>query len=334
MKINQLKEQLLKAKKVVITSHQSPDGDAIGSSLGLQLALAKQGITSTVVVPDAVPPYLFWLPQADGILVYQNHENEIDSLMAEADVIFSLDYNHPSRVGELGNAIIGSSAVKAMIDHHREPSDFCDYTLSDITASSTAELVFNFLEELDFASDIDADIASCLYSGIVTDTASFKHNSTTKRTHQVAAALIDAGINASQIQGKLFDTNRLTRLKLLGFILTEKLELVADNRVAIISLTQQEEQQFQVQKGDTEGFVNYGLSIDTVQLAAFFREDPEKGIVKISFRSVNDVDVNRFARTHFNGGGHKNAAGGRSDDDIITTIDNFKNLVTKFLNEV
>lgn len=311
-------------RKVVITTHRSPDADAIGSSLALHNVLLRLGHSSKVIVPDAFPSFLAWMKGAEDILIHDQSAPECEAQIEEAELIFSLDYNSLSRVAAVGDLISNSSATKILIDHHIDPATF-DHMLSDTSASSTAQLVYDFVAVLGWEEHIDEEIAACLYAGIMTDTGSFKFPSTSAHTHEVTAKLMERGLNAFEVHHQIFDTNSFDRLKLIGYALSEKLEFNAERGFAIISLSHKEKMRFNFKKGDTEGLVNYGLSIQGSKLAVFLSEEP--GFTKMSFRSTGDLDVNVIARSHFNGGGHKNAAGGKLDLDLEPALMELKNVL-------
>jgi len=312
MNYSELKARLQPDTKVVLTTHQSPDGDAIGSVLGLYQFLKQLGLNQVaVIVPDPDPQFLHSLPEHDVIRFFSEEATACTSLIQEAESLFILDYNTPSRTGkDMGPVIAANStATKVLIDHHQQPDDF-EFMLSDVDASSTAELIHVFCKEFAPESSLTLDMATCLYTGLITDTGSFKYSATGARTHRIAAEFHEMGLDTSRIHQAIYDTNSFHRVKLKGYALSEKLHQVEGVPATFISLSQEELQRFHYTKGDTEGLVNYGLSINGVEVTAFLRE-AEDGSVKISFRSKRDFDVNLFARTHFNGGGHKNAAGGK-----------------------
>jgi phosphoesterase RecJ-like protein len=330
--LEEVKTLLSSSKKIIITTHRSPDGDAIGSSLALCHYLVSKGHDAKVVVPDSYPKFLQWMPGNDGVLVYDYHKEISERKIEAADIIFSLDYNGLGRIMDLAKPVAAAKGTKIIIDHHQQPEDFADYTFSDTDSCSTAQLVYEFIEALGDADAINADMANCLYVGIMTDTGSFRFPSTLSKTHRIVASLIDCGAKNSQIHEWVYDTNTLSQLQLLGYALSNKLELLEEYNVAIISLTQEELIRFSFKKGDTEGLVNYALSIDGVRVAAFFAE--KDGLVRISFRSKGAFSVNQFARKHFNGGGHDRAAGGASEKSIAETLTEFKGLLVQYKQEL
>ena len=330
--INQLLDT---PKKIVIVSHKNPDGDAIGSSLALFHYLTKTNHLATVILPNDYPDFLKWLPGEDLILKYDSQKEESEAKLAEADLVFTLDFNAFHRAGDMETVLTNNTALKIMIDHHQQPDDYAKFTYSDVSMSSTCEMVYNFIENLNGLDIIDSNIATAIYVGIMTDTGSFRFRSTTSATHRIIASLIDKGADNTMIHNQVYDTNSYNRLQLLGCALSN-LRVIPESRAAYITLTQKELQQFDYKKGDTEGFVNYALSLNNVVLAAIFIEDLQQGIIKISLRSKGDFSVNKMSREHFHGGGHTNAAGGKSDDNIQKTIEKFISILPQYntlLNE-
>lgn len=332
--ITSIKELLSTPKNIVIVPHKNPDGDAMGSTLGLYHYLKFYGHNAVVIAPNDYPSFLKWLPGDDTVLKFESQQNESKTLINQADLIFTLDFNAFHRAGHfMGEALETSSATKFMIDHHQQPDDYATYTYSDVSMSSTCEMVYNFIEMLGDTDKIDPSIATCLYIGIMTDTGSFRFAATTSRTHLVIGSLIDKGANNSQIHNNIYDTNSYSRLQLLGKAL-QNLKVVPDLRTAYITLSQSELDTFKFKKGDTEGFVNYALSLEGIIFAAIFIESKQDNIIKISFRSKGEFSVNEFSRSHFQGGGHTNAAGGRSESDMSLTIDNFISILPHYKDEL
>ncbi len=331
--VAKVRELLSQSNHIVIVPHKNPDGDAIGSTLGLHFFLKQLGKQSQVIVPNDYPKFLKWMPGNENILNFERQNSQALEHLRKADLIFTLDFNHLSRTGQLENCLEASDARFVMIDHHQQPSDYAVVTYSDVSMSSTCEMVFNFIEAFGEVESITQEIATCLYTGIMTDTGSFKYSSTTSRTHRVVAKLIDKGAQNMQIHQQVFDTNSPARLHLLGVALNN-LVILEDYRTAFITLSQKELDQHNFNKGDTEGFVNYGLTLENIVFAVIFIENREEGIIKISFRSAGDFSVNEFARAHFNGGGHTNAAGGRSTDTLDKTVERFKNLLNDYQNQL
>ena len=324
-----IEEILDNSQKVVITTHQSPDGDALGSSLALFGYLVKKGFDVCVVVPDSFPKFLNWMKGTENVLVYNHDEDVVKELIGEADLIFSLDYNSLMRVGGVGDLIEKSTAYKVMIDHHLHPADFADWMCSDTSSCSTAQLIYNFIEDFNDLDLIDDQIAEGIYCGIMTDSGSFRFPSVQAKTHLIAADLINRGLNHSRIHELVHDVNTLPKLHLLGFALNEKLRVLPNVPVAVIAINCEELSRFNYKKGDTEGLVNYALSLEGIEMAAFIKEDDNK--VKMSFRSKGDIAVNEFSSQNFNGGGHKNAAGGISFTSFEETVELFESKIVEFL---
>lgn len=332
--IQKLNSLIKSPKNIVVIGHKNPDGDAVGSCMAWSLFLKSLKHNVEVIMPNAYPEFLNWVPYQDEILIYSNNKENVQKAIDAADLIFTLDFNHLSRVGhELQKDLEAADNPFVMIDHHQEPDTYAEVTISHTEYGSTAELIYECINHLKSTDLIDSDMASCLYLGIMTDTGSFKFSSTTSRTHQIAAELIDKGAVSHRIQQETFDANSYNRLKLLGQAM-QNLEYLEEYGVAYIHLGQNELDKHHFKKGDTEGFVNYGLSIKNVVLAAIFKEDHQQHIIKISFRSKGNFDVNQFARQHFEGGGHKNAAGGKSDLSLEETIKKFVSLLQDYKKQL
>ncbi|MBD0824995.1 DHH family phosphoesterase [Aestuariibaculum marinum] len=327
--ISNIKQLLSTEKKIVIVPHKNPDGDAIGSTLGLYHYLLKSNHQVHVIAPNDYPHFLKWMPDENKVLKYDTQKAESDELISNADIIFTLDFNALNRTGNMETALAESSGIKIMIDHHQAPEDYALYTYSDVSMSSTCEMVYHFIDMLGDKNLIDANIAPCLYAGIMTDTGSFRFPSTTSHTHRIIAELIDKGAKNSDIHNNIYDTNSYHRLQLLGCALTN-LKVLPEHRTAFITLSQDELNKYNYKKGDTEGIVNYGLSLENIVLAAIFIEDKQEGIIKISLRSKGEFSVNDMSRTHFNGGGHINAAGGRSELSLSKTVEKFISILPSY----
>jgi phosphoesterase RecJ-like protein len=292
----------------VITTHRSPDGDAIGSSLAFYRFLWKRGYDPHVIVPTPYSEVFHWLPGTDRVLVYEGNEEESREIVEGADIIFCLDFNMLGRLESFRPVVEESGAEKVIIDHHPTPDRFAGTIFSDTKASSTAQLVYELIDLWGETELVDKEVADCLYVGIMTDTGSFRFSSTTPRTHRVAADLKEKGVDGAEIQDKIFDNNPIDQVRLLGYVLNEKLTVHSEYRTAVIGLTMEELERFRAKKGYTEGFVNHGLAVKGVMMSVLFTETPDGA--KMSFRSKGRFPVNRIAEEHFNGGGHFNAAGG------------------------
>lgn len=328
-----VKSLLQQPQQIVIIPHKNPDGDAIGSCLGLAHFLNEIGQKATVIAPNDYPKFLKWIPGNEHILNFERENTQAKNALKKATLIFTLDFNHLSRTGQMESYLTEADADFIMIDHHQQPDTYARVTYSDVSMSSTCEMVYNFIAAFGGVSKINAEIATCLYTGIMTDTGSFKYRSTTSQTHRVIAELIDKGADNMLIHQRIYDTNSPSRLHLLGAALNNLVILEA-HRTAYITLSQEELDQHLFSKGDTEGFVNYGLTLEGIIFAVIFIENKEEGIIKISFRSIGDFSVNEFARKHFNGGGHTNAAGGRSEISLSETTKHFEQLLPQYANQL
>ncbi|MDB4678298.1 DHH family phosphoesterase [bacterium] len=327
----ELKELLSTPKKIAIVAHKSPDGDAIGSSLGLYHYLINKGHEVEVVMPNDYPVFLKWMPGNDKIVLHEGNEKNAEALINAAEVLFCLDFNTPSRAFGLEEVIQRSENVKVMIDHHPQPDDYVNFMLSDTSACSTAELVHRFAGMMGDKIP-NKESGECLYCGIMTDSGSFRFPSTTAETHRIVADLLDLGVKNDEVYNLVHSTSSEHRLRLLGYCIDDKLEVHPKYATAFISLSLEEKKRFRFEKGDTEGTVNYPLSINGVHFSAIFIEAED--MVKISFRSIGNFDVNQFARENFEGGGHRNAAGGKSDLSLQATIEKFVGLLPTYADKL
>lgn len=331
--LEQLKALLATPKKIVITTHHKPDADALGSSLALYRYLSKKGHQAIVISPSDYPSFLDWMEGNDTVIIYnESTKAVIEKTVADAEVVFCLDFNALSRINELGELIRVSSAKKVLIDHHLLPEDFADISFSDTTSAATCSLIYEVILGMGDRSYMDSYIGECIYAGIMTDTGSFRHPSTNRKVHEIVADLYSWNVNASRVHRLIYDTNTEERLRLLGYAVSEKLVVLDEFYTAFISLTKEDLSKFDSKTGDTEGLVNYALSLEKVVFAAMIVER-EDG-VKMSFRSKAEFSVNEFARKHFQGGGHKNAAGGKSNDTIENTIKIFRELLPEYKEEL
>ncbi|MDR2680236.1 MAG: bifunctional oligoribonuclease/PAP phosphatase NrnA [Tannerella sp.] len=308
-KIHKLKTYIEKGDKFVIVTHEMPDGDAIGSSLGLYhylLSYDKKSIK--VIVPNNFPAFLKWMPGARDIVIYEQYSDFATQLIKDADVLFCLDFNAIKRVGKMASAVIASDARMVMIDHHPDPEDFCKIVLSYPEMSSTSELIFRIICALGDNDTIEKDAAECIYTGMMTDTGSFSYSSNNEGIYIIISELIKKGIDVNEIYRKVNQVYSESRLRLMGYVLYEKMKIYPEKKAAMFVLSQEELNRFKYKSGDTEGFVNLPLSIDGICFSAFIRE--ETNLIKLSLRSTGDFPCNQFAAAYFNGGGHKNASGG------------------------
>jgi len=321
--------EIKKANRIVITAHKSPDGDSIGSSLAFYELCLKLGKQTVICHPDPAPKFLQWLPNIEQVHNLEQHSELVEEKMAQAELIFSLDYNDPSRTGPMEQLIVNSNATKIVIDHHLNPSDFADILMSDTTSCSTCQLVYIFMEEAGILNLLDAKIGTPMYLGIMTDSGSFRFNSVLPKTHQIAAHLIEVGVRQDLIHEQVFDVNTLGRIKLRSYACAEKLIVLEEYKTAYISMGLEDLERFTYEKGDTEGLVNVALSIQGIQIAAFFMETTDG--VKISFRSKGKLHpVNIMSETHFGGGGHANAAGGFFKGNLNDALIKFKEVLPSY----
>lgn len=325
--INDLKVLLNFPKDIVITTHRNPDGDAMGSSLGLYHFLVGLGHSVHVITPSEYPEVFSWMPDAERITIYDIEPEYSKELVERAELIFFLDFNGLDRIDKLGELIDPVKAAKIMIDHHLYPEPCADYILSDTSASSTCELVFDFIHQLEMASHLNLPIAECLFTGILTDTGSFKY-STSAKLYRIVADLVELGVDDYKLQDRIFNSMKEKHLRLLGHCLNNRMEILEEYNTGIITLTKDDYSDFDIQRGDTEGIVNFLLKVKNVKMAAFITEQPT--IVKISLRSKGAFSVQEIAKRHFRGGGHRNASGGFSFQSLEVTVNRFKNILPKY----
>ncbi len=327
--ILEIQELLANPKKIVIIPHRSPDGDAMGSTLALYHFLLKLNHEVNVIAPNDFPDFLAWIPSSEKVLIFENDTKATSKILQEAEVVFTLDFNALHRTGEKMEAFLKTlKTTFIMIDHHQSPDSYANFNYSDTNFGSTCEMVYNFIEQLNQKHLIDKTIATCIYTGILTDSGGFKFPKTTGRTHRIVADLIDLGVENTEIPNFLFDNNSYSRLQLLGRAMSN-MKVLYEFKTAYTKLSQKELDEFNYEKGDTEGVVNYGLSIKGIIFAAIFIEHTDERIIKISFRSQGNFDVNQFAREHFSGGGHINASGGKSNKSMEETIKKFESILSQ-----
>jgi len=308
--INQILEQTKKTNSIVIIGHENPDGDAVGSVLGLYLLLKQMGKKAWAVFPNDVPEFLKWVPHFNEAVFFNKNIQLVEKVFYESELVFCLDFNERKRVGKMQSLLENSKATKILIDHHPYPDAFFDILISEQEVSSTAELVYTVIELCQWTSYINKEVAECLFTGIMADTISFNVNASRPRTYEIAARLLQYGLNKEKIHRKIFNSFTQQRMRMLGYALHKKMKIIHEYATGYIYLSKDELQEFCFQKGDSEGFVNYPLSIKGIRFAALFLE--REGYIKISFRSVGNIPVNEIMAKHFTGGGHKNAAGGEA----------------------
>ncbi|MBC7446869.1 MAG: DHH family phosphoesterase [Hymenobacteraceae bacterium] len=329
-----LRALLATPKEVLITTHHKPDADALGSSLAWAGYLRQRGHVVTVVTPTDYPTFLNWMAGNDSVVIYDQQQNDalVRRLMAEAEVIFCLDFNNLGRINELGPMVGASPAVKVLIDHHLLPDAFAQINFSHSDAAATCELIFELIRALGDEALITPAIGECLYAGIMTDTGSFRHSSTSRNVHLITADLLSLGVNTSAVHRRVYDSWSELRLRFLGMVLKDKLTVVREYNTAYIAVTSDELRAYDSKTGDTEGLVNFALSIEGVRLAVLL---VERGpVVKISFRSAGDFSVNEFSRRHFSGGGHRNAAGGIAHASLTGTVQKLLGLLPEYADHL
>lgn len=314
--------------RIIITTHHKPDADALGSSLGLYNFLKEIGVASTVIAPTDYGDFLNWMPGEKTVINFEREEARATQLVQEADFVFCLDFNALKRINKLGDIVRESKSKKVMIDHHLEPEGFADYALWTTEVSSTCELIYHFIELLGETDKVTKDIASCLYAGIMTDTGGFRHSSTYPSTHRATAALIEKGAEPNKIVEAIYDNYSESRMRFIGYCLNDKMQILREYNTALICVTAEELKRFNVITGDSEGLVNYGLSIKGIKLSVIIIDRTVAR--KMSFRAKGNFPANEFARKHFNGGGHFSAAGGESLESIEATEIKFKQVLADY----
>ena len=329
IEIQELQKRLATPKPIAIITHRNPDGDAIGSSLAMKFFLEKYGHTCKVILPSEYPVIFEYMPRIHEAIIYDQEKNKAIDALAEAEIIFCLDFNGLDRVDTLGPYVQDAKAFKALIDHHIDPEPFADYYMSDTSASSTCELVYRFINELDEIKKMDLDIATCLFTGLITDTGSFTY-ATNPNVFRVAADLKEMGVDDYSLNDYIFNSWTERQLKILGHSLRNRMTIYKELSAGVIYLDKQDYRKYQISRGDTEGVVNYILKIKGMKVAAFIREMPA-GDIRLSLRSKGDISVQELAREYFNGGGHKNASGGSSDKSLQDTIEKFVSILPYYL---
>lgn len=307
---------------IVITHHYNADADALGSSLGLYHYLTLKGHKCVVVSPNGMPDFLQWMPAAYKVLKFDEQKADVLKAIDKSSLIFCLDFNQFSRTKDLAPYLENAKAKKIIIDHHLNPDKTFDYGVSKPSKSSTCEMIFDFINEMGDNAMINLDVAQCLYSGVMTDTGSFKFASTTASVHLMVADLMQKGLVPTPIHQAILDNYQENRLRFLGYVLSEKMLLFPEYNSAIIAVSKEELNKYKINTGDTEGIVNYPLSIKNIIFSTFISERDNE--IRMSFRSKGDFNVNIFARNYFNGGGHHNASGGRSDVSLSETLKIYK----------
>lgn len=331
-KINTLKELLSTPAQIAVLIHTNPDGDAVGSGLGLLHYLKQLKHSVQVISPTQLPLNMRWLPAADEIIIYEMAKNTARKVLQEADVIFYVDHNDIKRLGDMAVEILNLKAKTVMIDHHPQPNIDNFIQFSDISKSSTAEYIGQIISDLDNSDRFQTDTAICLFTGLVTDTGGFSYNSSRPETYEITAKMLRSGIDKDTIYRNIFNSSTEDRMRLMGYVLANKMQVIPQHKAAFFTLSKEELNQFNYKIGDTEGFVNLPLSIDGIVLSAFFME--KDNLIKMSFRSRGNFDVNTLARNHFNGGGHLNAAGGRLECTMQQAVEKLHEVIQLYAEQL
>lgn len=326
-----IQSKLAISTDIAIIAHRNPDGDALGSSIALQLLLEKLHHQVKVIMPSEHPSTFHYLPRIDDIIVFDQEHDRAREALTKAKIIFCLDFNGLDRVDKLGITIEESKAFKIMIDHHIDPEPFVDITISEPSASSTCEMIYDFIVDLGHKDKIDMTIGECLMTGIITDTGSYRYN-TNPHVYEVSGALKALGADDYRLNDLIYNTMTEKQLRLLGHCLSQRFEVIPEYQTGIIAITKEDFATFDIQRGDTEGIVNYVLMMKGINLAAFIREQPS--IVKLSLRSKGDISVQELTRNHFKGGGHKNAAGGAAYAKLEDVVSKLKRVLPNYVKKV
>jgi len=327
----QLQGLIAGAARIVVTCHTNPDGDAIGSMTALIHLLERLGHQAVGVAPDRWPDNLQWVPGAEKLLCYSKQKDEVDALLKDADLIFMMDHNALNRMKELGEAVEKSSAKRIMIDHHLDPdATCCDLVISQPSFCAASEVLYRLMEDMGWAEGLTFDEATCIYTGMMTDTGGFTFASNRPEVFLIVGRLLQTGIDKDRIYRNVYYTGSADRYRLMGYLLYVKMEVMRDLNASVMTLTNEERRQFKIRQGETDGYVNLPLQIERMRLSIFLREDTEKkGVIRVSLRSVDDFPCNQMSEEFFNGGGHKNASGGT----IYGTMDEAVELVHKAIRQ-
>ena len=327
-----LKAIIAEGSLFVLTCHAGPDGDALGSTLGMAHYLRELGKEALVIVPDAFPDFLAWMPCAQDIVRFDKHRDKAELMLAAADVIFAMDYNALSRVDDMGALISKSKAKKVLVDHHLQPDSFCNLMFSYPQLSSTCEVVFRLVVAMEGYERLTKAACECIYAGMVTDTGCFSYGPCTQEVYLIISMLMQKEINKDRIYNKIYNNYSEGRLRLMGYVLYKKMRVFPEYHTALITLSREEMKRFEFNKGDTEGLVNIPLQMKGIYFSAFLREDTEKDLIRVSLRSQGTFPCNKFAAKYFGGGGHLNASGGQHNGTLKEAINIFEKAIEEFGN--
>jgi phosphoesterase RecJ-like protein len=323
-----LKEWISSSKRVAVLTHANPDGDAIGSSLALALALSQRGIDAQVIIPDGLPDFLRWLPGIERSTTFAYKKEKAVETIEDADLIFCLDFNDPKRLGQVEEYLTKSTAHKVLIDHHQDPMQFTDIAITETWRGSVGEMIYLLLNEVFEQDVLNKDIATCLYVAIMTDTGNFSYASSYPEIFHIVGNLMKYDLEKDMIYSSVYDAFSEDRMRLQGYCMQNKMVVLPQYHAAYISLSDEELSRFKHRKGDTEGFVNIPFSVKGIRFTALFVEKKDR--IKVSFRSRGNFPVNQIATDHYHGGGHINAAGGDSFESMESTLSKFESLLPKY----
>lgn len=328
--IDYLKAIIGEGSFFVLTCHAGPDGDALGSTLGMAHYLRELGKEALVIVPDAFPDFLAWMPGAQEILRFDKQRDKAELMLSMADVIFAMDYNALNRVDDMGALIAKSKAKKVLVDHHLQPDNFCNLSFSYPKLSSTCEVVFRLVMAMEGCELLTKAACECIYTGMMTDTGNFSYGPCTQEVYLIISMLMQKEINKDRIYNKVFNNYSEGRLRLMGYVLFEKMRVFPERRAALITLSREEMARFNFNKGDSEGLVNIPLQMKGIYFSAFLREDTDKDLIRVSLRSQGTFPCNKFASQYFGGGGHLNASGGQHNGTLAEAVAIFEKALEEF----
>lgn len=328
--IDHLKAVISEGSFFVLTCHAGPDGDALGSTLGMAHYLRELGKEALVIVPDAFPDFLAWMPGAQEILRFDKQRDKAELMLSMADVIFAMDYNALNRVDDMGALIAKSKAKKVLVDHHLQPDNFCNLSFSYPKLSSTCEVVFRLVMAMEGYELLTKAACECIYTGMMTDTGNFSYGPCTQEVYLIISMLMQKEINKDRIYNKVFNNYSEGRLRLMGYVLFEKMRVFPERRAALITLSREEMARFNFNKGDSEGLVNIPLQMKGIYFSAFLREDTDKDLIRVSLRSQGTFPCNKFASQYFGGGGHLNASGGQHNGTLAEAVAIFEKALEEF----
>ena len=330
--LQSIKDAFSGRKQILLLSHYNPDGDAIGSMLALYHYLLKKGHKVAMMVPNDFPDFLKWMKGSEEVMIYFHQQKRVTEFANASDIIVSVDFNEPKRLKDATQILENSKALKILFDHHPNPHPSYSYKVFNTEVSATAELIFEYITAASDQALIDPVIAECIFTGIMSDTGCFNHNSSTPETYKLVSQLLEYEINKDNIFDNFYNNFSESRMRLMGYLLNEKMVVLPEYSTAYITLTREEQSRFHYAPGDTEGFVNLPFSIKGVQIAALFTQ--KKDHIRISFRSRGGIAINETIAKHFDGGGHQYAAGGESYTDMDKAIKKFVQILAGIKSKI